>query len=332
MTADTLDTAEKISRIFSIVAIPLVLGIGGWLLQRRLQDQSTRRDYVKLALTILQSKDVSKMPPEIREWAVDLLSENSPTKLNARAIEGLKSGSVTLPTFNFVSDGSLPDEMKQTLAAALQDFKRYLVNLGFSVPPGRVSVNVSPGSIVERGNNRGVAFWDPGTHSILVASAFASDRVAVLRQFSHALLAPAGKYPADYVAIKSGAASYFPCSFTHHPLLGDEASEEGKAILPPQDLRRRRPLSEIELEDWTSVQNDGSEIWGGVFWEIRQLLGQETGDRLIADTWRGLVPGSNKGEAYASFVNDFLTNAAAIDGGKYTGRIRAVFEGRGLRL
>ena len=82
-----LDTAERFSRTLSIAAIPVVVAVGGWLIQRQLQDQTIRRDYVQLAVSILQSPDPSKVPPEIREWAVDLLDENSPTKLNAQAIK-----------------------------------------------------------------------------------------------------------------------------------------------------------------------------------------------------------------------------------------------------
>src|SRR5262249_51803207 len=102
MTPESLETAERISRMLSIVAIPAVIAFGGWLIQRQLQDQSIRRDYVQLAVSILQNPDPSKVPPEIREWAVDLLNENSPTKLNAQAIANLKSGKVALPGFTFV--------------------------------------------------------------------------------------------------------------------------------------------------------------------------------------------------------------------------------------
>jgi hypothetical protein len=324
-----LDTAEKLSRVFSLAAVPLVLGIGGWLIQRQLQDRSIRRDYVQLALTLLQNPDMAKVPPAIREWAVDLLNENAPTKLNPQAIQSLKSGSVTLPAFSF---SGLTPELTQTIESYLEDFKKYLVNLGFTVPPETISVKVSPGTIVESGGSQGIALWDPSTHSISVASAFASDRVSVLRQFAHAILAPAETSSWDYFAIESGAASYFPCSFANHPMLGDEASAAGKSIFPPQDLRKNRRFSAIDLGQWESVQNDGSEIWGGALWQVRQLLGQERADRLIADTWRAFSPETEKGKEYVSFVNDLLANVKSIDDGKYMAPIRAVFKHRGLHL
>jgi hypothetical protein len=116
MTSDTwLDNTEKISRIFSIAAIPVVIAVGGWLIQRQLQDQTIRRDYVQLALSILQNPDPSKVPPEIQEWAVDLLNQNSPTRLNAQAIEHLKSGAITLSGFSFVPSSVLTPELQKTL-------------------------------------------------------------------------------------------------------------------------------------------------------------------------------------------------------------------------
>lgn len=322
-----LDTAEKLSRILSIAAIPVVIAVGGWLIQRQLQDQSIRRDYVQLALSILQNPDPSKVPPEIRDWAVDLLNENSPTKLNSQAIQKLKSGAITLSGFSFVPSSALTPELQRSLEASLQNFKGYLVNLGFSVPPETTSVKISPGTIVD---NQGAALWDPATHTIMVASAFASDEVSVLRQFAHEVLEPSGRPPRDYSAIESGLATYFPCSFADHPMLADRASDAGKAIFPPQDLRRRRKLAEIKVSDWNSVQNDGSEVWGGALWDIRELLGSEAADRLIATTWQSFPPGNTS--AFASFATNLVTNSRSIEGGKYTARLREIFEERGLKL
>jgi hypothetical protein len=327
-----LDIVETVSRILSIAAIPIVLAIGGWLIQRRLQDQSIRRDYVNLALTILQRPDTSMISPEIREWAVDLLSENSPTKLNPKAIKNLKSGLVTLPSLRFVGSPLAP-ELKQTLQGSVDDFRSYLSKLGFAVPAGTISVSISHGTAFEiEGGGEAMALWNPETHSIAVADAFATDTVIVLRQFVHQFLLPPTAPPNDYCAIESGLASYFPCSFTSQPMVGADASEAGKKVLPPYDLRNRRQFSEIELTEWNSVQNDGSPIWGAAMWQLRELLGAERADRLIADTWRSFPPEPGSENAYLSFANSLLANSASINGGKYSAQVREVFEQRGLRL
>jgi hypothetical protein len=323
-----LDTAEKLSRTLSIAAIPVVVAVGGWLIQRQLQDQTIKRDYVQLAVSILQNPDPSKVPPEIREWAVDLLNENAPTKLNARAMANLKSGTVTLSGFSFVPSSALTPELQKNLETSLQNFKAFLEKLGFQTPSETIAVKISPGTTI---NGQGVALWDPATHSILVASAFADDDVSVLRQFAHTLLAPSGGASQDYYAIESGLATYFPCSFTNSPMLGDKASAAGKAVLRPQNLRNRRKLSEIHADDWVSVQNDGSEVWGGALWEVRELLGPEAADRLIANTWQASSP-PKAGRASVVFADNLVTNSRSIANGRYTGQIRRIFSARGLHL
>jgi hypothetical protein len=209
----------------------------------------------------------------------------------------------------------------------LQNFKAHLVNLGFAVPPETISVKISPGTTI---GHQGVALWDATTHSILVANAFASDEVSVLRQFAHNLLAT-HEFPSwDYYAIESGLASYFPCSFTNHPMVGDKASDAGRAILPPQDLRKQRKFAEVRISEWYSVQNDGSEVWDGAFLQIRELLGPGAADKLIANTWRALRP--VRRPAYTSFGISLIANSRSVENGKYTESIREILKVRGLRL
>jgi hypothetical protein len=102
LTADskqisTWDTIERAARTLSIVAIPVVLAVGGWVIQKRLADQTVSRDYVQLAVSILKEPEGSNIKPEMRIWAVQLLNDNSPTKFNAQVAEQLQSGKVQLP-------------------------------------------------------------------------------------------------------------------------------------------------------------------------------------------------------------------------------------------
>jgi hypothetical protein len=95
------EALERISKTLSIFAIPVVLGFGGWIIQQRLQNQTVSRDYVQLAVSILKEPKDSKIDPEMRDWAVQLLNENSPTKFNQRVVDQLKAGTTQLPeTYN----------------------------------------------------------------------------------------------------------------------------------------------------------------------------------------------------------------------------------------
>lgn len=146
MDTNWLDAVERISRAASIAAPPVVLAVGGWVIQRQLQSRTVSRDYVRLAVTLLQDPDQSKVPPELREWAVDLLDANSPTKLNAKAKDSLKSGAATLPSFSFVPSTALTPALKTELETSLKAFQAYLVELGFSSAMRPVSVEISAGT------------------------------------------------------------------------------------------------------------------------------------------------------------------------------------------
>jgi hypothetical protein len=327
-----LDAVERASRVISIFAIPVVLAVGGWMIQRQLQDQTVSRDYVQLAVTILENPDKSKVPPELREWAVDLLNDNSPTKLNAKAKESLRSGATTLPSFRFVPSSALTPDLQGNLEASLEDFQKYLVGLGFNRnSESPVSVEISPGIGIKTGDGENwVAHWESATSSVRVASAFANDEDLVLRQLAHQFLLPNGEISLQYRAIESGLASYFACSFTGNPVVGGEGTEAGQANFPPEDLRNSRPFSQVRL-DQEHVETDGSEIWGGAFWQVRQILGQQKADRLLAETWRTFSPeepGSTS--VYGAFATDLVKRSGSADGEMDAARIPEVFKQRGL--
>jgi hypothetical protein len=333
-SSGVLEKIESVSRTISIVAIPLVLAVGGWIIQRQLQSQTIGATYVNLAVTILENPDKSKVPNELREWAVDLLNDNSPTKLNPKAVASLKSGDITLPSsFNFVPSTDLTPDIKQQLETSLNDFQRYMASLGFVGEARRVSVVISPGTVIETKDGGGVAIWVPKSNSMNVARAFVNDQPSVLRQLAHRfLLAPqADLGGVMYGAIESGLATYFACSFVGEPVMGGKASESGKLIFPPQDLRSQRKLSEIKLGDWVSVQNEGSAVWGGALWRIRELVGKAGADAAIALAWRDLL--SQKPEdssAYGVFGNILLKRLGLTGAGKYVGPVKSTLEQIGL--
>jgi hypothetical protein len=102
------EATERVSKTLSMLAIPVVLGIGGWVIQQRLQNQTVSRDYVQLAVSILKEPQDSKIDPAMRDWAVQLLNENSPTKFDKKVAEQLKAGTVQLPQDFSVTQAVLP--------------------------------------------------------------------------------------------------------------------------------------------------------------------------------------------------------------------------------
>lgn len=90
-----LDIFERIAKIVSLAAIPIVipiaLAIYGGSVQQTAQRESINRDYVQLSVSILKEK---KDPSNegLRDWAADLLAAHSPTRMPPYVVEALKSG------------------------------------------------------------------------------------------------------------------------------------------------------------------------------------------------------------------------------------------------
>jgi hypothetical protein len=94
----SLERAKNIATIFSAIAIPIVLTIAGYLIQRQLADDSLKKDYVGIATGILKENPANQ-EPELRTWAVKVLDENSPVPFSKKAKESLFSGTGAGPAW-----------------------------------------------------------------------------------------------------------------------------------------------------------------------------------------------------------------------------------------
>ena len=87
------DRVEQVAKSLSIIAIPIVLGVGGWIIQSAVSEQSVNKDYVQLAVSILtESED-----PSLRGWAVKLLNDKSSVKFDGEVAQQLLAGEIRLP-------------------------------------------------------------------------------------------------------------------------------------------------------------------------------------------------------------------------------------------
>jgi hypothetical protein len=68
------EVLESISRIIAALGIPAVLGVGGWIIQGTVSQQTVSKDYVLLATDILKTKREAGEDGALRKWAVDLLN------------------------------------------------------------------------------------------------------------------------------------------------------------------------------------------------------------------------------------------------------------------
>jgi hypothetical protein len=90
----TMDLVEQLAKTVSLVAIPVVLGVGGWMIQSTVSDAQTKQEYVKLAVTIINDP---KGDATLRSWATSLLSQTSPVPFTPQMIRALATGDQRLP-------------------------------------------------------------------------------------------------------------------------------------------------------------------------------------------------------------------------------------------
>ncbi|MDP1592803.1 MAG: hypothetical protein Q8L80_00980 [Gallionella sp.] len=93
---DKLERIESIASICSSIAIPLVLAVMGYFVQKQFAEEGLKKDYVSIAAGILKD-DPSKQEPDLRQWAVNVLDSNSPIPFSKQAKDGLLKGVVAGP-------------------------------------------------------------------------------------------------------------------------------------------------------------------------------------------------------------------------------------------
>lgn len=87
----TLERAKSVATIVSAIAIPIVLAIVGYFVQRELSSEGLKKDYVGIAAGILK-EDAAKQEPELRAWATKVLDDNSPVPFSQKAKQALITG------------------------------------------------------------------------------------------------------------------------------------------------------------------------------------------------------------------------------------------------
>jgi len=94
MSKDTLDKAKDIAQIVSMIAVPAVVAVFGWMIQTTIKDRELQRDYLQISVSMLSSKD-TKEP--LRKWAAEVFRQNSPVLLGDVLVLELANGAPLIP-------------------------------------------------------------------------------------------------------------------------------------------------------------------------------------------------------------------------------------------
>jgi hypothetical protein len=336
---DLWSRLETISRILSIAAIPIVVALGGWLVQRQLQKQSVSKDYVQLAVSILREPDSSKVSGELRGWAVDLLNAYSAVKLSGAVSKVLKAGEAVLPPLEgFAASPSpaLTPELDNVMQTALTSFQTFLQDAGFRIrSAGTIKYEIVPGDLIEFGGNKYYAFYDATTLTMKVASTYAGDVDLIRHEYMRHVLTDGHSEMVDIdpgsgwwkgFAIDSGLAMYFPCSFDQSSVFAANYPELRVDL-------KAKTKSRAQALDLISACDVGNKLWGVAFWELRERFDDpKSVDRLLAFAWLAWQPKDPDANLFVEFANKMIEIDQLQNNGQHVTDIQEVLRKRGLRI
>lgn len=337
--ADSWAGIEAVSRILSIAAIPIVIAVGGWLVQKRLQEQSVRKDYVQLAISILREPSSEKVGTELKGWAVDLLNAYSEVKLTQKVSRTLKEGKAVLPPlerFEANPSPALTPELENEMQAALTTFQQRLKESGFSIrAAGTIKYEVVPGDAIETGSGEYYAFYDPDILTMKVASAYAGDLDVIRHEYMRHVLGDPDHGPISVepgsgwwksFAVSSGLAVYFPCSFKGSPVFA--ANHPDLRVDLENSRKFRGPVNDMIRAD-----KIGDQVWGGTFWDLRGTFDDpKSADHLLASAWGAWRPKDPDANLFVEFANKLIEIDRLQNNGQHVTEIQAILRKRGLRI
>lgn len=226
------------------------------------------------------------------------------------------------------SSANLTPELKKNLESSFSVFIQYLERLGFKHRGRPVRVQVSD----KLGEN---AMYIPNENRILIAPPFSGDKQVAYYTYTVYALSSIHGNGAGLVSLSSGLSDYFACSFSNNPLIGEIAVKElqkkhGNESYNKPYFRNLENSRRFEGADMNSI--DGGEIWGGAFWEIRKLLGQEKADKLLFSAWSAMGRSDLRGNGNIKYVSKLIETNQSLHGDEHSGELRSIFERRGLRF
>ena len=308
------------------------------LVERGKQDVALKLSDAEQTLKTLKTKgdsylaDYTKIEAQLAE--VTALAKKVPTI--TQNLDALASKVDQIEEQINVDSSNISNNQKKDIVSKLQSFQKYFKEIGFTPPKGRIKVKVDTRDPIN-------AFYDMKRNLLQIGSLLIDDPDMTIHSYAHHALIGVKKQVWDsalfeVISVESGLADYYTCSFKNDPRLGEKSihvfrEQMGGDSFPHPYLRNldnNRSFTEVHPNDpMTTEPHNVGEIWGGAFWKLRSLLGQEAGDKLIFSAWIATELTSGFG---LKFVKKLLELYKPTAPGKNENQIRSVFKERGLNL
>jgi hypothetical protein len=236
----------------------------------------------------------------------------------------------------FEPSSALTPALQKSLQASFDAFQSYLRTLGYNSKTEKVSIYVDP-------TLKDNSFYSDGR--IVIGKPFAEDQDVIFREYTHHALTesiPGGVKALSGVqlsGVESGFGDYYPCSFKNDPIFGAKAAQVLKTLYGPSQFPHdyiRTLVDGSSLDQLPASQRQiptqiGA-VWGGAFWQIRNLLGKDTADKLLFDSWLALQAQELAADDPSFFVQHLVDLDRVRRGRRDLTQIRSILEQRRLPL
>ncbi|WP_157232172.1 hypothetical protein [Hyalangium minutum] len=190
-----------------------------------------------------------------------------------------------VPDAGLIFEDTISQDLRKRIRKVVADFQKYLVRNG--ILEGGIAPLLVHGST----DNPGVFWFDSPEITwfdrrelgppLMYGSLLLED--TLLRQYAHHVLMPESLGTTETLAaVESGLADYLVCSYKNDPRFGVKEAELPGYPTPFRHLDNR--LRFAQRRDSTIPEL--GEVWGAVFWELRQHFGAQVIDQLVTQAWR----------------------------------------------
>lgn len=127
MQKETLEKCQIIANIFAVVAIPVLVGIFGWVIQNQMKEKEMRRDFVQIAISVLSEKTSNdNRNLHLKNWAARLLAQSSPVEFESGELEAFIYNEKGFEYFRRRASESISLDVSESLMRALEASKKQL--------------------------------------------------------------------------------------------------------------------------------------------------------------------------------------------------------------
>jgi O-acetyl-ADP-ribose deacetylase (regulator of RNase III) len=306
--AAALVAAEDLDDVYSL-ALPAV-GVG-----------AAGLDPYRVAPAVVDAIATYLQGPSHLSKIVFVFDDEAAYAVYASIYRALASEASAAPVVEFEDDPRLTADVRKRLSLQLRALAAYLMDRGFELPRGPITVSVDTRQPLN-------SSFIPVRNNIRIGETMLDDPDVAFREYMHFALTSGGRVGGSRaaIAIESGLADYFVASFTLDPLI---AATWARDALRQHAVRTLANDRRFEMKEDSPPQDLG-EVWGGLFWDLRQRFESDAVDRAVRMTWQSFSAEELAGLDPLQFGNRLLGFVVAQVESATAAEVGRLFARRGL--